>query len=180
MLPVWRSLPLPVADRFFARRARRSRGRPRVLFVGRSTEHRERFLDAPKHAFDCSTSRSASAPTRARELMREHDVGINLHNEPYPVVREPRLACTSPPAISCSASRSTRRTASSRASTTVEVGSAGEPCTPLALLQRFPNVHHRVRVRGRAKAEGFRASRVYPRLVHDLLLDLRVFGTERG
>ena len=29
------------------------------------------------------------------------------------------------------------------------------------------------------KAEGFRASRVYRRLVHDLLLDLRAFGTER-
>jgi hypothetical protein len=41
-------------------------------------------------------------------------------------------------------------------------------------------VYRRVRIRGRRKAEAFRASRVYPRLVHDLLLDLDVFGTERS
>jgi hypothetical protein len=30
------------------------------------------------------------------------------------------------------------------------------------------------------KAEPFRATAVYPRLVHDLLVDLGAFGTERG
>jgi hypothetical protein len=37
-----------------------------------------------------------------------------------------------------------------------------------------------VRVRGRRKAEAFRASRVYPRLIADLWADLRVFGTHRA
>jgi hypothetical protein len=36
-----------------------------------------------------------------------------------------------------------------------------------------------VRVRGRLKAEGFRASRVYPRLVADLLADIDAFGSSR-
>jgi hypothetical protein len=36
-----------------------------------------------------------------------------------------------------------------------------------------------VRIRGRRKAEAFRASHVYPRLAEDLLRDLRVFGTQR-
>jgi hypothetical protein len=36
-----------------------------------------------------------------------------------------------------------------------------------------------VRVRGRRKAEQFRASRVYPRLVADLLADVRAFGSPR-
>jgi hypothetical protein len=47
-------------------------------------------------------------------------------------------------------------------------------------LQRFPNTYQRVRVHGRMKAEGFRASAVYERLVHDLLLDVRAFGSERA
>jgi hypothetical protein len=34
-------------------------------------------------------------------------------------------------------------------------------------------------VRGRRKAEQFRASRVYPRLVADLLADVRAFGSAR-
>ena len=37
----------------------------------------------------------------------------------------------------------------------------------------------RVRVRGRLKAEQFRASRVWPRLVHDLHADLEAFGSAR-
>ena len=43
----------------------------------------------------------------------------------------------------------------------------------------FPAAYHRVRVRGRRKAEAFRASHVYPRLIADLFTDLRVFGTTR-
>jgi len=43
VLPVWRSLPLPVDDRFFAAPAL-VEGRPRVMFVGRSTAHREQLL----------------------------------------------------------------------------------------------------------------------------------------
>jgi hypothetical protein len=46
-------------------------------------------------------------------------------------------------------------------------------------MRRFPGVYHRVRVRGRRKAEAFRASHVYPRLVRDLLADVATFGTER-
>ena len=46
-------------------------------------------------------------------------------------------------------------------------------------MRRYPGVYHRVRVRGRRKAEGFRASHVYPRLMRDLLADVATFGTER-
>ena len=110
--------------------------------------------------------------------MRAHDVGINLHNEPYPSFENRvslhlaagHLVLSEPldpthglePGIDY-----------------LEVSTPEHLHATIALLQRSPNAHHRVRVRGRMKAEGFRASRVYPRLVHDLLLDLRAFGTER-
>lgn len=177
VLPVWRSLPLPVDDRYFADVVPIA-GTPRVMFVGRSTEHRERLLTPSKHAFDLLHVAFGVDARRLDALMREHDVGINLHNEPYPsfenrvslhlaaghlVISEPLdPAHGLEPGIDF-----------------VEVGSPEALHDALALLQRFPNVHQRVRVRGRMKAEGFRASRVYPRLVHDLLLDVRAFGTAR-
>src|SRR3954452_18258780 len=51
VLDVWRSLPLPVADRFYMP-IREVRGRPKALFVGRSTPHREYFLTPVKHQYD--------------------------------------------------------------------------------------------------------------------------------
>ena len=50
-MPVWRSVPIPVADRLFAP-VRRIDGPPRMLFVGRSTPHRESFLARTKAEFD--------------------------------------------------------------------------------------------------------------------------------
>jgi len=178
VLPVWRSLPLPVDDRFFADPTPIA-GRPRVMFVGRSTAHRERLLEPSKHAFDLLHVAFGVDAERLDALMREHDVGVNVHNEPYPSFENRvslhlaagHLVLSEPldpmhglePGIDF-----------------LEIGSPEALRDAIALLQRFPNVHQRVRVRGRMKAEEFRASHVYPRLAHDLLLDLRAFGTARA
>ena len=47
-----RSLPLPVADRYYKPVRPVRPGRPRALFVGRSTAHREKFLTRVKHEHD--------------------------------------------------------------------------------------------------------------------------------
>ena len=47
-------------------------------------------------------------------------------------------------------------------------------------LGRFPEMHHRVRVRGRRKAEQYRASRLFGRVLHDLVADVAAFGSDRG
>jgi hypothetical protein len=47
-------------------------------------------------------------------------------------------------------------------------------------LRRHPRSRSPVQVRGRAKAEQFRASRVYPRLISDLAADIDAFGRGRG
>ncbi len=83
LAPVWRSVPLPVDDRFFAP-VRASAVPPRVAFVGRSTEHRERYLVDVKHTFDMLHMAHGIFGDRLLELLRETDVAINLHNEPYP------------------------------------------------------------------------------------------------
>jgi hypothetical protein len=178
VLPVWRSLPLPVDDRFFAEPAPIA-GRPRVMFVGRSTEHRERLLMPSKHAFDLLHVAFGVDAKRLDLLMREHDVGINLHNEPYPSF-ENRVSLHLAAGHLVISEPLDPTHGLEAGIDFIEVASPPALHEVLALLQRFPNIHQRVRVRGRMKAEGFRASRVYPRLVHDLLLDLRSFGTQRS
>ncbi|HEV7772191.1 MAG TPA: hypothetical protein VGO48_02745 [Conexibacter sp.] len=178
VLPVWRSLPLPVDDRFFAEPSPIA-GRPRVMFVGRSTAHREQLLTPAKHAFDLLHVAFGVDAERLDALMREHDVGINLHNEPYPSF-ENRVSLHLA-AGHLVVSEPLDPTHGLEAGIDyLEIGSPAMLHDAIALLQRFPNIHQRVRVRGRMKAEGFRASRVYPRLLHDLLLDLRAFGTQRS
>ena len=54
------------------------------MFVGRSTEHRERYLVPVKHRFDVLHVAHGVHGERLLELLRSTDVGINLHNEPYP------------------------------------------------------------------------------------------------
>lgn len=178
VLPVWRSLPLPVDDRFFAEPTPIA-GRPRVMFVGRSTEHRERLLTPSKHAFDLLHVAFGVDATRLDALMREHDVGINLHNEPYPSF-ENRVSLHLAAGHLVISEPLDPTHGLEAGIDYIEVASPQALHDEIALLQRLPNVHQRMRVRGRMKAEGFRASSVYPRLLHDLLLDLRAFGTQRS
>jgi hypothetical protein len=50
----------------------------------------------------------------------------------------------------------------------------------LEVLSRYPGTWHAVRVRGRLKAQSFRASQIYPRLIADLRDDVAAFGSERS
>ena len=68
----------------------------------------------------------------------------------------------------------------SPASTTSSSRAATTSSACWRTLRRDATVWHAVRVRGRRKAEQFRASRVYPRLIADLLADLRAFGSQRA
>jgi hypothetical protein len=174
---VWRSLPLPVADRLFAP-VRPPRGRPSILFVGRSTEHRERFLAGPKAELDVVHAAFGIGGEELAQLLRAHDIGVNLHNEPYPSFEN--RVCFHLAAGQLVVSESLSPTHGLEPD--IDYLEIAEPDQLLAILRaavRFPRAYDRVRIRGRRKAEAFRASHVYPRLVGDLLLDLRVFGTDR-
>lgn len=178
IVPVWRSVPLPVADSHFAP-VKPSAVPPRVLFIGRSTEHRERFLVPVKHAFDVFHIAHGAHGDELRELLVKTDVGINLHNEPYPSFEN--RVCLHLAAGNLVVSEPLSPTHG------LEPGiDYIEVREPEALLQVIDQIHHypdlyrRVRIRGRRKAEAFRASNVYPRLLFDLFRDLEVFGTERA
>jgi hypothetical protein len=175
---VWRSLPLPVADRLYAP-VRRPAGRPSILFVGRSTEHRERFLARPKAELDLVHAAFGIGMDELGALLGAHDIGVNLHNEPYPSFEN--RVCLHLAAGQLVVSETLSPTHGLEPD--IDYLEIAEPDQLLAVLRaavRFPHAYDRVRIRGRRKAEAFRASHVYPRLASDLLLDLRAFGTARA
>jgi hypothetical protein len=174
VLPVWRSAPLPVADRYYRPVPERS-GPPRPLFVGRSTPHRERFLEGAKHRYDLLHLAFGIDADGLEEAMAEHDVGINIHNNPYPSFEN--RVCLHLAAGHLVISENLDPTHGLEPGIDfLEVHNRGQLDHVLWMMRRFPGLHHAVRVRGRQKAEQFRASRVWPRLVHDLHAEIRAHG----
>jgi hypothetical protein len=184
-VPVWRSVPLPVADHLYAESLRPPARPPRVAFVGYSTEHREQWLVGVKHEFDVlhvvTGLRIAAGldGSSTRELWGSIDVGINLHVGPFPsfenrvclhlaaghlVVSEPLDPSHGlEPGIDY-----------------IQVRSPGTLKHVIGALHANPDAFRATRIRGHAKSKAFRASRVFPRLFADLVADVRAFGTSRA
>jgi hypothetical protein len=176
--PVWRSVPLPVDDGFFAP-VRPSAVPPKVVFIGRSTKHREHYLVDVKHRFDVVHLAHGVFGQRLLDLLGETDVGINLHNEPYPSFEN--RVCLHLAAGNLVISEPLSPTHGLEPGIDyVEIRHPQDLLRAVRQLHLYPDLYRRVRIRGRRKAEAFRASRVYPRLLHDLFLDLEVFGTDRS
>jgi hypothetical protein len=175
--PVWRSFPLPVADSFYAP-VRRSSGAPRALFVGRSTVHRDLFLDPVKHKFDVIHLVHGISDERLIEFFGECEIAINLHNHAYPTF-ENRVSLSLAAGMLVMSEALSPTHGLEPGVDFLQVWLPWELEALLFNATHYPDLYRRVRIRGRHKAERFRASAVYPRLVMDLLLDFAAFGTER-
>lgn len=177
ILPVWRALPIPVADRFYAP-AEPVGGVPRLAFVGRSTPHREAYLRHPKHELDIVHVAFGLHGEELDELMGSIDVAINLHNEPYPSFEN--RVCLHLAAGHLVVSETLSPTHGLEPG--IDYLEFSEPDQLLSVLRtvvRHPGAYRRVRIRGRRKAEQYRASLVWPRLVADAFDDVAAFGTAR-
>jgi hypothetical protein len=177
VLPVWRAVPLPVSDRYY-RPPGPSDAAASPLFVGRSTPYRERLLTPAKHRFDVLHLAFGVDAARLERLMDEHWVAINAHNEPYPSFENRVCLHLAAGHLVLSEPLSPQHGLEAGIDY-LEFDGPLHLEQLLELLRRDTTVFHVVRVRGRRKAEQFRASRVYPRLVNDLLHDVRVFGSGR-
>jgi hypothetical protein len=167
LMPVWRSFPIPVGDHYFGDVAEPN-ARPRILFTGRSTAHRESFLGPAKHDFDVIHLAHGVTDERLVQFLREVDVGLNLHNEPYPTFENRVQAYLAAGLLVITEPVSpTHGLLPGR--DYVEVRTPWELHGVLAQLERHPDAFRAIRVAGRRNAERFRASHVYPRLVHDVL-----------
>ncbi len=173
-LEVWRSVPLPVADRFFGP-VIPSHGPPRILFTGRSTEHREGVLVPAKRDFDVLHVIYGTTDDDLERFLREHDVGLNIHNEPYPSFENRVLVYLAAGLLVLSEPLSPRHGLTPGVDY-LEYETPEELVATLRLAARAPGVHDQIRRRGRQTAELFRASRLWPRVIGDLRVDLRAFG----
>jgi hypothetical protein len=176
-MEVWRSLPIPVADRLY-RPVRRVRETPRMLFVGRSTVHRERFLIDVKHRFDCLHVAFGAQVDELERLLEGHHITFNIHNEPYPSFENRVLLHLAAGHLVISEPLSPTH-GLERGFDYIEVTTPEELLAVATEARADPDAFHRVRIRGRQKAELFRASRVWPALVRDLLWDIAASGTHR-
>ena len=175
--PVWRSLPIPVADRLYAG-PRPASGPPRVLFVGRSTPHREAFLGNIKRDFDCVHVAHGIGGDRLAEFMAEADIGINLHNEPYPTF-ENRVSLYLAAGLLVLSEPQSPRHGLLPGSDYVEAADPAVMWDVVRRIARTPDAFASVRLAGHRRAQRWRASRVYPALVRDALADVALWGSPR-
>jgi len=176
VLPVWRSVPLPVSDRFFippGRIGRRTGGQP--LFVGRSTPHRELFLRDAKHHYDLLHLAFGVDAGMLEQVMVDHEIAINLHNQSY-LSFENRVCLHLAAGHLVLSEPLSPLHGLEPGIDFLEIVDGSHLAHVLWSLRRAPGMWHGVRVRGRRKAEQFRASRVWPRVIADLLADVAAFG----
>ena len=175
--PIWRAMPLPVADGFFADPSPLRRS-TKALFVGRSTPHRERLLAPAKHHHDVLHVAHGVDAGGMKQLFSAHDIGINLHNEPYPTF-ENRVSLHLAAGHLLLSERLSPTFGLESGIDFLPIEGPGSILTALAEIEVSPDLYFRMRVRGRMKAEMFRASRLYPMLLGDLVRELRSYPGPR-
>ena len=179
-LPLWRSLPLPVADELYAPLPLREPRRPnRILFLGYATEHREHVLIDAKHHYDVLHVAWGMHGDALRELLHSTDVALNVHVEPYPSFENRVCLHLAAGNLVLSEPLSPRHGLEPGIDY-VELRSRHRLTEAVGALRAHPELHRGVRLRGRRKAEQFRASRVWPRVLSDLQLDVAAFGGRRA
>lgn len=170
VLPVWRSQPIPVADSLYMEVRPRARP-PRLLFVGRATEHREELLAPVKQRYPIVHIAHGLFGEPLMRFMRRADVQLNLHNNAYPSFENRVCIALAAGNLVISEPLSPRHGLAPG----TDYLEAHTPAELLALLDRLtrePDAFIDVQRAGRAQAERFRASRVYPQLVRDALADV--------
>ena len=174
---LWRAIPPPVSDDAFAE-VRRPRTAMHAMTIGRSTDLRERMLLKAKHHHDLLQVVHGLSGESLIELLGEYDIGVYV--SPWPGgafgaqigmhLAAGQLLLAEAPTPAHGLERNIDY---------LHFDSADGLVRALDRLQRFPEMYHRIRVRGRLKAEQYRASRVFARLAHDLIADARAFGSSR-
>jgi hypothetical protein len=160
-------LPLPVDDRMFAD-VRPWQDPPRALFLGASTEYRERFLVDAKHRHDLLHYAHGLWGDDLRRVFARVDVGVNVHAAGQPTFEHRVLLHLA--AGHLVLSEALEPAFGLRADTDyVPIASSHDLLRILGELEERPERYGGIRASGRAAVEAHRASRVWPVLLRDLL-----------
>jgi hypothetical protein len=175
---IWRAIPPPVSDCFYREVRPRLHHAPRAMSVGRSSTHREAMLIAAKHHYDLLQVIHGVSGEPLAELLGEYDVGVYACVEPGGGFGQ-QIGMHLAAGQLLMAEHLSPTHGLERNIDYLHFDSPDGLAWLLERLGRFPEMHHAVRVRGRLKAEQYRASRVFARLLHDLLHDVPAFGAGR-
>jgi hypothetical protein len=178
VIPVWRSVPLPVADSYFQDLRERKRP-PGLLFVGRSTPHREEMLAPLKHRYAIVHVGHGLFGDELVGFLRDADVQLNLHNNPYPSF-ENRVSIALAAAHLVISEPLSPEHGLRPGEDFLEASSPQELLAFVESLMRDPEAFIDVQAAGRRAAERFRASAVYPELIADAIADIAQHGGERS
>ncbi|MEX2195742.1 MAG: hypothetical protein WD844_10700 [Thermoleophilaceae bacterium] len=171
----WRSAPLPVADHLFA--DVQAEGAAAVpLYLGGDVEgEREWILEYGRYGQELVSPGAHPPPELLERLLREAAIGVNVHAVPSEL-HEPTVALH----LAAGHLLVSERLAPSRGLVPgldyVEAANLEEVQLAVWAFQQWPPAYAATRRRGRLKAELFRASRVYSRVISDALRDVAAFG----
>lgn len=175
---IWRSVPPPVSDAFFEV-GRALHRRPRAMSIGASTPHREAMLMPAKHHHDLLQVIHGVGGSLLSELLSEYDVGIYVgRNDGGDFEWQVGLHLAAGHLLFSEPLRPAHGL-----ETNIDYVKFDSPEDLVAMLDRlasFPEMHERTRIRGHFKAEYFRASQIFARLIHDARLDVAAFGRRRA
>jgi hypothetical protein len=172
---LWRTVPAPVSDMFF-RDVREPRGRPRAISIGASSRHREHMLLPAKHHHDLLQVLHGVSGAPLAELLESCDVGVHVALTGELGGYGPQVG------VHLAAGQlliSEQIVPAHGLETDIDYLRFDTPEGLVWMLDRlasFPEMCRRVQVRGRMKAEQYRASRMFARLAQDLLADVAAFG----
>ena len=177
LLPVWRSLPIPVADSLYMGVRPRAHP-PSLLFIGRSTAHREELLAPIKRKHAIVHIGHGLFGEQLLRFLRRADVQLNLHNNPYPSFENRVCVALAAGQLVISEPLSPRH----ELRPGIDYLEIDTPAELLALtdhLAEEPDAYADVQAAGHSQAERFRASRIYPQLIRDALADVEARGSRR-
>ncbi len=175
---LWRAIPPPVSDLLFGE-VRPLRHAPRALTIGAWSHYRETMLVLAKHHHDLLEVIHGVSGEPLRELLEEADVGVFVAAEPGGGFG-PQVPLHLAAGHLLLSSSLTPAHGLERDIDYLHFDSAEGLAWVLGRLARFPEMHQRIRIRGRLKAEQYRASRVFTRIASDLLADVAAFGGAPG
>ena len=177
-LDVWRSPPLPVDDALYLPPRPATRP-PRALFLGESDERREAYLMEQKHFYDLTHYAFGLAGDALREALERSNIGVALHAAPVP-----SFPPTVPLFLAAGLLVVTEPLVPRRGLEPwldhVVVEAPDQLRRVMHQLKLRPTTFEQVRLRGRVRAEEFRASRIWPRVARDLMGDVDAFGGRRA
>lgn len=170
----WRSLPLPVADHLFGDPGDTGSAVP--LYLGGEVEgEREWILEYGRYGQELVSPGPHPAPERLAAVLREAAIGVNVHAVPSVQLEPAVLVHLAAGHLLVSEPLAPGRGLVAGLDY-VEAANLEEIQLAVWSVQQWPPAYRAMRRRGRFKAELFRASRVYPRVVSDALRHLAAFG----